>query len=246
MWLFEKAGRSKCPIVNISGGTEVGVVFLSVHTVLPIKACSVGGPSLGIEAKVLDEEGNPIKEKTGELCILNPWPGMTRGLWKAEERYLDTYWSRFPNIWVHGDWASIDRDGYWFLHGRSDDTIKIAGKRLGPSEVESELASHPAILESVAIGVPDELKGEAIVCFVVLRPNFSESDELAIELQEYVANALGRPLKPKKVEFVSSIPKTRNAKLVRRLVKAKYLNLPLGDTSNIENPDSVKVIPSSS
>jgi acetyl-CoA synthetase len=243
LWLFENAGRRKSPIINISGGTEVGVVFLSVHMIQPMKATSVGGPSFGIDAKVLDEKGDSVQEKTGELSIVKPWPGMTRGLWKANERYYETYWSRFPNIWVHGDWASIDRDGYWFLHGRSDDTIKIAGKRLGPTEVESVLASHPAVLESVAIGVPDELKGEAVVCFVVLRPNFSPSEKLASELQEFVSKELGHPMKPKRIEFVSSIPKTRNAKLVRRLVKAKYLDLPLGDMSNLENPESLKVIP---
>ncbi len=147
-------------------------------------------------------------------------------------------------MWLQGDWASIDEDGYWFLLGRSDDTIKIAGKRLGPTEVESVLASHPAVLESVAIGVPDELKGEAIVCFVVLRPNFESSENLATELEEFVAKSLGRPMKPKRVEFVSSIPKTRNAKLVRRLVKARYLNLPYGDMSGLENPESLEMIPS--
>jgi len=221
------------------------VVFLSVHTVLPIKTCTVGGPSLGIDACVLDENGDRIIGKTGELAVAKPWPGMTRGLWRANERYLETYWSRFPDVWVHGDWASIDEDGCWFLHGRSDDTIKIAGKRLGPTEVESVLASHPAVLESVAIGVPDELKGEAIVCFVVLRPNVKPSENLAKELEEFAADSLGRPMKPKRVEFVSSIPKTRNAKLVRRLVKARYLNLPYGDMSSLENPESLKVIPSS-
>ncbi len=245
-WLFEKVGHSQLPIINLSGGTEVGVVFLSVHNVLSIKACSLGGPSLGIDAVVLDECGNPITDRTGELAVTKPWPGMTRSLWKADDRYLETYWSKFPNIWVQGDWASIDEDGYWFLHGRSDDTIKIAGKRLGPTEVESVLASNPSVLESVAIGVPDELKGEAIVCFVVLRPNYEASENLAKKLQEFVAESLGHPLKPKKIEFVSSIPKTRNAKLVRRLVKARYLNLPYGDMTGLENPESLKVIPSTS
>jgi acetyl-CoA synthetase len=202
-------------------------------------------PALGIDADVFDEKGNPLKGQTGELAVMKPWPSMTRGLWKANDRYIETYWSRFPNVWIHGDWASIDSDGYWFLHGRSDDTIKIAGKRLGPTEVESVLSSHPSVLESVAIGVPDELKGEVIVCFVVLRPEFPPSEKLAAELSDHVANALGRPMKPKRIEFITSIPKTRNAKLVRRLVKAKYLNQPLGDTSNIENPESLKVIPSS-
>lgn len=243
MWLFDKVGSRKSPIINISGGTEVAACFLSVQTIFPIKVCSVGGPCLGIDAVVLDEKGNPVTEKTGELSVRNAWPSMTRSLWKANERYIETYWSRFPNIWVHGDWASIDGDGYWFLHGRSDDTIKIAGKRLGPTEVESELSSHPAVLESVAIGVPDEVKGEAVVCFVVLRPNYQPSNSLAEELLDHVARNLGHPLKPRRVVFVSSLPKTRNAKLVRRLVKARYLGLPLGDASTLEDPDSLRVIP---
>ncbi|MDA4130425.1 MAG: AMP-binding protein [Thaumarchaeota archaeon] len=244
MWLFEKVGKRKNPIINISGGTEVGACFLSVHPILPLKVCSVGGPCLGIDADVFDENGRSIRNKTGELVVKNAWPSITRGLWKANDRYLETYWSRFPGVWVHGDWASIDSDGFWFLHGRSDDTIKIAGKRLGPTEVESILASHPAVLESIAIGVPDPLKGEAIACFVVLRPNYRGTLELASELKDLIAKNLGSPLKPREIIFVDSLPKTRNAKLVRRLVKAKFLKLPMGDTTNIENPDSLDVIPS--
>ena len=243
MWLFDKVGKSKRPIINIAGGTEIGACLLSVHPVVPIKACSVGGPALGVDADVVDEKGMPVRNQTGELVVRNTWPSVTRGLWKSNERYLETYWSRIPGIWVHGDWASIDSDGYWFLHGRSDDTIKVAGKRLGPTEVESILASHPAVLESVAIGVPDPLKGESIACFVILRPGNAGSDELVGELKDHVANSLGAPLRPKEVFFVTSLPKTRNAKLVRRLVKARFLNLALGDTSNLENPDSLNVIP---
>ncbi len=244
MWLFQKVGRGERPIINIAGGTEIGACILSVHPILPIKACSVGGPALGMDADVVDEKGIPVRNQTGELVVRNTWPSVTRGLWKSNDRYLETYWSRIPGIWVHGDWASIDTDGYWFLHGRSDDTIKVAGKRLGPTEVESVLAAHPAVLESVAIGVPDPLKGESIACFVILRPGNAGNEELALELKDHVGKSLGTPLRPKEVFFVSSLPKTRNAKLVRRLVKARFLNLPLGDTSNLENPDSLNVIPS--
>jgi acetyl-CoA synthetase len=241
-WLFDMVGAGRIPIINLSGGTEVGACFLSVHPVVPTKACSLGGPCLGIDADVVDQEGRSVRGTTGELVIKKPWPSMTRGLWKAPERYLNSYWSRFPGVWVHGDWASIDSDGYWFLHGRSDDTLKIAGKRVGPTEFESALASHPAVLESVAIGIPDPLKGESALCFVVLRPGHDSSEELRQEMRDHIARMLGESLKPTSVEFVGSLPKTRNAKLVRRLVRAKYLGLPLGDVSNLENPEALNEI----
>ena len=198
-WLFENVGKSRVPIVNLSGGTEVGACFLSVHPIVPTKVCSLGGPCLGIDADVFDQQGRPVRGETGELVIKKPWPAMTRGLWKNSQRYLDTYWSRFPGVWVHGDWASIDDEGYWFLHGRSDDTLKIAGKRVGPTEIESILASHPSVLESVAIGVPDKIKGESAVCFVVLNPSFTPSEELRIDLRSYVGRMLGESLKPSAV-----------------------------------------------
>jgi acetyl-CoA synthetase len=167
---------------------------------------------------------------------------MTRGIWKDPQRFLDAYWNRFPNVWVHGDWGSIDEDGYWFLHGRSDDTIKIAGKRVGPAEVESALAFHAAVQESAAIGVPDELKGEALVCFVVLKPGRAASDELREELKQQVVRELGKTTKPEAVKFVSMLPKTRNAKILRRVIRARHLNRPLGDLTNLENPDAIDEI----
>ncbi|HZW55140.1 MAG TPA: AMP-binding protein [Nitrososphaerales archaeon] len=245
-WLFDKVGNKTRPIVNLSGGTEVGACFLSVHPIMPLKECSLGGPCLGIDADVFGEDGTPLRAgETGELVIRRPWPSITRGLWKNPQRYIETYWSRFPGTWVHGDWASKDEDGYWFLHGRSDDTIKIAGKRVGPAEIESALASHQAVLESVAIGVPDKLKGEAAVCFVVLRPGFVPSEELRAELKQHAGRYLGESLKPAQVRFVTSIPKTRNAKLIRRLAKAAYLGLPQGDISNLENPEALDAVTNS-
>ena len=241
-WLFEEVGERRCPIVNLSGGTEVGTCFLSVHPIVPVKQCSLGGPCLGIDADVVDEEGKSIRGKTGELVIRNPWPSMTRGLWKNKELYLENYWRRFEGVWVHGDWASIDDDGCWFLHGRSDDTLKVAGKRVGPAEIESAIASYKGVLESVAIGTPDPVKGEAIVCFVILRPEVSPAEALKAALIEHVGKALGPGMKPRSIVFVASLPKTRNAKLVRRLVRASYLGLPLGDVSNLENPDSLESI----
>ena len=175
---------------------------------------------------------------------------MTRGFWNDEERYLQTYWSRFPDVWVHGDWAAIDDDGLWYILGRSDDTIKIAGKRLGPAEVESVLVDDPAVLEAAAIGVPDELKGQALVCFCVLRAGRryrrrgGPSGRLALvdRLKALVATRLGKPLRPEAILFVRDLPKTRNAKVMRRVIRAAYLGEAPGDLSSLENPQAVEEI----
>jgi len=167
---------------------------------------------------------------------------MTRGFWNDTERYLETYWSRFADVWVHGDWAAIDDDGLWYILGRSDDTIKIAGKRLGPAEVESVLVGDPAVLEAAAIGVPDEMKGQALVCFCVLKPGHSPDAELTSRLTSLVIERLGKPLKPRAIEFVSDLPKTRNAKVMRRVIRAAYLGAPPGDLSSLENPRALDEI----
>ncbi len=242
MWLYKNVGKERCPIINLSGGTEIGACFLSVHPVKPLKPCSLGGPSLGMATDVFDDKAKPVRDTVGELVCKKPWPSMTRGLWRDPERYIETYWGRWKNVWVHGDWASIDKDGYWFLHGRSDDTIKIAGKRVGPAEVESVLVSHKAVTEAAAIGVPDELKGEALVCFVILKPGYESSEELRAELVRHVALALGKSTTPKTIKFVSELPKTRNAKILRRFVKAKYLGQEITDTSSVENLSSLDII----
>ena len=190
-WYFETVGAGRCPVINVSGGTEVGC-FLSPHVVEAISPCSLGGPALGCAVDVVDDDCQPVRGVVGELVCRQPWPAMTRGMWKDPERYLETYWSRWPGVWWHGDWASIDDEGQWFLHGRSDDTIKLAGKRLGPAEVETALVEHPAVVEAAAIGVPDELKGESLVCFVVLAPGVEPGDTLRAELRTRVADALGQ------------------------------------------------------
>jgi acetyl-CoA synthetase len=167
---------------------------------------------------------------------------MTRGFWRDPERYLDAYWRRLPGIWVHGDWASVDEDGYWFLHGRSDDTLNIAGKRIGPAEIESAVVSHPAVAEAAAVGVPHEVKGEVAWVFCVLARGQEASDELAAEVAEQAAAELGRAFKPDRVVFVSALPKTRSAKIVRRAVRAKALGKDPGDLSSVENPESLEDI----
>ena len=176
LWLHREVGASALPIINLSGGTEVGACFLSPLPICELKPCTLRGPALGMDLDIVDATGAPVGAgEVGELVCRQPWPAMTRGIWGDPERYLDTYWRRFPGIWVHGDWATRDEDGFWFLHGRSDDTLSVAGKRLGPAEVESALASHPAVAESAAIGVPHALKGETIWCFVVVTPG-AEAD----------------------------------------------------------------------
>jgi acetyl-CoA synthetase len=167
---------------------------------------------------------------------------MTRGLYQDPERYLETYWSTFPGVWRHGDWASIDDDGHWFLHGRSDDTIKVAGKRLGPAEVESALVSHDAVVEAVAVGLPDEVKGESLWCYVVLAPGADESDGLRTALADVVSARLGKSFRPAAVRFVDAIPKTRNAKVLRRAVRATAMAVDPGDLSSLEDADAIDAV----
>ena len=242
-WTFEHVGGGRCPIINLSGGTEVGACFLSPHPVTELKTASLRGPALGMAVEVWGPDGRPVAPgEVGELVCTKPWPSMTRGVWKDAQRYLDTYWSRWPEVWVHGDWATIDEDGHWFLHGRSDDTMNIAGKRLGPAEVESALIEHAAVAESAAVGVPHEVKGEAIWCFVVTKPGAARGPELAQELKEVVGKHLGKAFRPDRVLFVDELPKTRSAKILRRAVRATALGEEPGDLSSLENPTAIEKI----
>jgi acetyl-CoA synthetase len=241
-WLFENAGKSRIPIINYTGGTEISGGILGCFPIAPIKPCSFAGPIPGMAAECFGDDGTPVRGQVGELVITKPWPGMTAGFWRDAERYEETYWSRWPDVWVHGDWAYVDADGFWYIQGRSDDTLKIAGKRLGPAEVESVLVGHPDVAEAGVIGVPHEIKGEAVVCFVVLRPGRPASEPLRAELSSRVAQAMGKALKPEKVLFTRDLPKTRSAKIMRRVIRATYLGKPAGDVSSLENPDAVKAI----
>ncbi len=242
MWLFEKVGGGTRPIINYSGGTEISGGIVMGNPILPLKPCAFSGPCPGIAADVVDEDGRSVRGQVGELVIRAPWIGMTRGFWKDEQRYLDTYWSRWENVWVHGDFAAVDADGLWYILGRSDDTLKIAGKRLGPAEVESILVGHPAVVEAAAIGIPDEIKGTALVTFVVLNQAVPPSDDLRKELKDLIVASMGKALAPKAVLFVSDLPKTRNAKVMRRMIRSAYLGQPLGDTSSLVNPEAVDEI----
>jgi acetyl-CoA synthetase len=237
-WLHEHVGGARVPIVNCSGGTEVGACFLTTIVTEPIKAVSVGFPALGEDMDVVDAEGNSVRGEVGELVCRRPWPGMTRGIWGDDERYLETYWRRFPGIWTHGDWASVDEDGYWFLHGRSDDTLNIAGKRIGPAELESAAIGSGIVAEAAAVGVPHEVKGEVAWIFCVASGD-EEDDE---RVSGAVADALGKAFKPDRILWVAALPKTRSAKIVRRAVRARALGEDPGDLSTLENPESLEEI----
>jgi acetyl-CoA synthetase len=243
MWFFREVGGERCPIINISGGTEVGACFLSPLPITSLKPATLRGPALGMAVDVWGPDGTPVPPgEVGELVCTKPWPAMTRGVWGDPQRYLDTYWSRWPDVWVHGDWASIDADGFWFLHGRSDDTMNVAGKRLGPAEVESALIVHPSVAESAAIGVPHDVKGESVWCFVVVKPGYEPSDELAAELRATVSDQLGKSFRPDRVVFVDELPRTRSAKILRRAIRATVLETDPGDLSSLENPSAIEGI----
>ncbi len=240
-WLFETIGGSRIPVINCTGGTEVGACFLSPTPIGPIKACSVGGPTLGMAMDVVADDGSSLvgTGEVGELVCRAPFPGMTRGFWRDPDKFVETYWSRLPGVWVHGDWASVDEDGFWFLHGRSDDTLNIAGKRIGPAELESAAVGHPAVREAAAIGVPHEVKGETAWIFCCLLPGADPAEE---EVAAHVGNVLGKAFRPERVFFVDALPKTRSAKIVRRAVRAKVLGTDPGDLSSLENPEALDAI----
>jgi acetyl-CoA synthetase len=240
MWLFDRVGGGRVPIVNISGGTEVGACFLTTVLTEPIKPVALGFAALGQDMDVVDQIGETVRTaQVGELVCRRPWPGMTRGIWGDNERYLETYWRRFPGVWTHGDWASRDADGYWYLHGRSDDTLNIAGKRIGPAELESAAVGSGIVAEAAAVGVPHAVKGEAAWIFCVLRPGEIADDQ---RVSDAVTEALGKAFKPERVLWVGALPKTRSAKIVRRAVRARVLGKDPGDLSSLENPESLEEI----
>jgi acetyl-CoA synthetase len=241
-WFFEHVGGGRCPIINISGGTEIVGCLLSPLPITSLKPCTLRGPGLGMDIDVFDEDGRPIRGGIGHLVCKKPAPSMTKGFLKDPDRYIATYFSRWPNVWYHGDWAHVDKDGFWFLHGRADDTIKIAGRRTGPAEIEAALIDHVAVSEAAAIGVPHEIKGENVVCFVVLHPGYEPGEELREELKNQVVKIMGKTLRPQDLRFVNALPKTRSAKILRGIIKKKWLGQEIGDTASVENPDAIDEI----
>jgi acetyl-CoA synthetase len=242
MWLFKEVGKEKIPIINYSGGTEISGGILLGNVLTPLKPTAFSGPAPGMSVDILDDNGNSIREAVGELVIKKPWIGMTRGFYKDPERYIKTYWSRFPDIWVHGDFALVDNDKLWYIFGRSDDTIKVAGKRIGPAEIEGVVMGHRGVMESAAIGVPDHIKGQAIVIFCVLRPEKAKTEEFEDEIKKLIGEKMGRPFTPEAVHLVNELPKTRNAKIMRRVIRSAYLEESTGDLSALLNPEAVEEI----
>jgi len=242
LWLFERVGGGTKPIMNISGGTEVAAAFLGSPPYMAHKPCTLGVPLLGMAMDVYDANGKPLRGEVGELVCTKPWPGMTRGIWGDDKRYIETYWSRFPGVWTHGDWATIDADGDWFLHGRSDDTLNVAGKRIGPAEYESALVADPAVAEACAVGVPHEVKGEVVWCFCVLRAGIEPGEELRSRLRQRCADELGKAFAPAEVRFTAALPKTRSAKILRRAVRATVLGDDPGDLSTLEDPGAIDAV----
>ncbi|BBG02768.1 MULTISPECIES: AMP-binding protein [Pseudonocardia] len=241
-WLAREVFGGRVPIINFSGGTEVGGSFLAPYPVEPIASCSLGGPSLGMDVDVVDAAGQPVRGEIGELVCRQPWPAMTRGVWRDRERYLEAYWSTFPGLWRHGDHAIVDQEGRWFLRGRSDDVMNVAGKRLAPAEVEAVLIAHPDVAEAAVVGVPDPKKGEAVWAFWVPRAGAAENPDIVEELRRMVGEELGKPFAPSLVRRVAQLPKTRSAKIMRRAVRAAALGEDPGDLSGAENPGALDVV----
>ncbi len=242
-WLFDRIGQGRLPIINYSGGTEVSGAILSNTTMQPIHPCGFAGPLPGMAADMLDADGAHLAGGLGELALRSPSPGMPLTFWQEPDRYRTTYWERWPGTWYHGDWVEIDQAGVWFIRGRSDDTLNVAGKRLGPAEVEAVTNSATYVVESAAIGVPDTLKGEALVVFVRLDPTRNMSDDIARkEIEAAIVAQLGKPLKPKAVLFADQLPRTRSGKILRRVIRSVYLDKATGDTSSLDDPDALDCI----
>ncbi|MFJ5875409.1 MULTISPECIES: AMP-binding protein [unclassified Streptomyces] len=237
-WLFGTVGESRRPIVNYSGGTEVGGGLLNSYPFLPMEAASFNGPLPGIDVAVLDEDGKPTVGEIGELAVLNTFPGMTHAFWQDRERYLETYWNRWDGVWVHGDLAAVDADGTWRIHGRSDDTIKVSGRRVGPAELEAAILKDRRIVEAAVIGVPDPQRGQRVVAFVVVGDRDIDQEALAATATHNV----GRSFAPT-LYVVATLPKTKNGKIMRRAIRARHLGGPPGDMSSLDPMTPLTDIP---
>jgi acetyl-CoA synthetase len=239
LWFHEEVGGGDTPIINISGGTEIMGCFLMPMPITPLKPCTLGGPGLGMDIDIVDHNGDSIADthERGFLVARDSCPSMTKSLWSGDERYLEEYWSSFEDLWDHGDWAQKDADGFWFLHGRADDALNVAGRKVGPAEVEGAAMEHDAVNQAAAVGVPDDTTGTAVVLYVVLEAGEEESDDLREAVRDTVGEELGKPFRPREVLFVDAFPKTQSGKIIRRAIEAIYTGEELGDMSSIENPD---------
>ncbi|MFB6301805.1 MAG: AMP-binding protein [Haloferacaceae archaeon] len=240
-WFYERFGGGETPIINISGGTEICGCFLLPMPTQPLKPCTLGGPSPGMDVDIVNEEGESIVE-TGErgfLVARDSCPSMTKSLWEGDERYLEEYWSTWEGLWDHGDWARRDADGFWFLYGRADDAINVAGRKVGPAEIEGILTGHESVNRAAAVGVPDDTTGTAVVAYIVVEPGVAETDTLREELRDLVAREQGKPFRPREVRFVDEFPRTQSGKVIRRAIAAVHAGEDPGDLSSIDNPGAL-------
>ncbi len=244
LWFYEHAGRGEAPIINISGGTEICGCFLMPMPTQPLKPCTLGGPGLGMDIDIVDADGNSIRENNerGYLVARDSCPSMTKSLWSGDDRYLEEYWSTWEDLWDHGDWAQKDEDGFWFLHGRADDALNVAGRKVGPAEIEGVLIDHEAVNQAAAVGVPDDTTGTAVVAYVVLEEGIEPTDELREGLRSIVGEEHGKPFRPKEIAFVSAFPKTQSGKIIRRAIAAAHAGEDPGDLSSMENPEALEAI----
>jgi acetyl-CoA synthetase len=240
-WLYEKIGNKKVPIMNLAGGTEIGGAMLSVFPGMKLKSTTVGMPCPGFDLDVIDEKRNSIRNQKGFLIVRAPWPTMTRGLLNDNERYVQTYWSQYNDVWFHGDYVLCDNDGLWYMHGRVDDVVNVSGHRLSTVEIEQVVTSYQKISDAAAISIPDEITGEAIVLFIVLK-NTSDKETIQQEIESYVSEKIGKLARPKLVCIISDLPKTRTGKVMRRLLRKQILGEELGDLTALENPHSLDEI----
>jgi acetyl-CoA synthetase len=244
LWYYERVGGGEAPIINISGGTEICGCFLMPMPIEPLKPCTLGGPGLGMDVDIVDQSGTSILHsgERGHLVARDSCPSMTKSLWSGDDRYLEEYWSTWEDLWDHGDWAQRDDDGFWFLHGRADDVLNVAGRKVGPAEIESAVVDHPHVTQAAAIGVPDETTGTAVVVYAVAEPAEMAGEDLRKDLRDRIGEDLGKPFRPSEIRFVEELPFTQSGKIVRRAVQAAHTGESVGDTSSIENPEALEAI----
>jgi acetyl-CoA synthetase len=234
-WYHRVIGKERCPIMDTWWQTETGMFMITPTPGVPLKPGSGTRPYFGMEMDILDEEGNPTPvNEEGFLVIKTPWPAMLRTIYKDPDKYIEKYWSKYPGVYLTGDSAKRDEDGYYWIIGRTDDVLKVSGYRLGTAEVESALVSHHDVAEAAAIGLPHDIKGNAIHTFVILKQGVEKTDALKEELRNHVGHEVGPIAKPDSIEFVDALPKTRSGKIMRRILKARALGQDPGNISTLE------------
>jgi acetyl-CoA synthetase len=235
-WYHRVIGKGNCPIMDTWWQTETGMFIITPTPVMPLKPGSATKPYFGVAAEIVDADGNKVADgEEGFLVLDKPWPAMIRNIYGDPERYVNQYWSTYPDKYMTGDSARRDKDGYFWIIGRVDDVIKVSGYRLGSAELESALVSHPAVAEAAAIGLPHEVKGNSIHTYVILRTGFDPSDSLKDELRNHLGHEIGPIAKPESITFVDNLPKTRSGKIMRRLLKSRAQGLPDGDITTLED-----------